>query len=277
MMKRLTAIFLVLLLLFSATALATGWEEGLGPNQPYSKQPAVDFEKTIGYMMFAPNEKMSVAAAQRLFIYLPRQDVALNSNGGNLVIRSSDKGEEYRIGINDSNYINFRPMIEQELNDLMWGEGVCVEITLPVSLRLGCTYYVDMDERCIIDEARQIGNPVIKSSNDGGWHFTMLSDYGVNELSYLRDGETVVGTAQAGDTARFDVVLGGAAKSAVLYANDTKIVFPADKMLILDSCTVEAEVTGEDPVWDVLFFDTEYPVFADEAETNQHTVDVLEF
>lgn len=278
MMKRMTAICLALLVLFTATAYAAGWEEGLGPQKPYRTSREIDLSTQIGYMMFHPNANMSVAGAKTLFIYLPREDVALNSDGGNLTIRSADQGEEYKIAINDPKYVTLRPMIESELEGLLFGGGVCVEISLPVSLRLGCTYYVDVDAGSIIvpDASEPFGNPEI--NGERGWTFETIADYGVNELSYIRNEETVIGKAQAGDTARFDVVIGGPVKSAVLFklGAEEKIVFPIERTLITETCEVTAEVKGEDPAWGVMFFDTEVPP-TDENETAQHMVDYLVF
>ena len=284
MMKRLTAICMVLLLMLTTTAFAADWEEGLGPSQPYSYLRKVDFSETIGYMMFHPNDKMSVAGAKTLFIYLPREDVTLNSAGGELVLRSTDQGEEFRASINNAERVNLRPMIESELDGLLWGSGVCVEITLPVSLRLGTTYFVDMDANCIVDEANEIGNPAFKSDNETHWRFETIGDYGVNQMEYRRpDGNdgytTVTGKAQAGDEVRFDLVLGGAAKSATLYTLSTvdgaeTIKFPPQ--VFTESCEIIAEVLGEDPAWGVLFWDDELPPI-DPNEAMNHLVANLLF
>lgn len=269
MMKRLTAICLALLLLLTATAYAAGWEDGYSPNKPNGQVPEIDFSDNIGYMMFAPNAKQQakhpVHACKALCIYLPREDIMLNNNGGNVVVRSADRGEELRIPINDPNYVTLRPMTESELADHMWGGGTCIEIRLPVSLRLGCTYYVDVDAGCFYGEEGGIGNPAINGADS--WHFEMLAEYGVSELEYLRTNsngaeESVLGLALAGDTVRFDLVLGGDAKSATLYkmgnaGEPEKIVFPV--ALLTESCEITGEVTGDDPIWGVLFWDTEVP------------------
>ena len=283
MMKRLTAICLVLLL-FTTTAFAAEWMDGLSPNKPYSYLREVDFSETIGYMMFHPNDRMSVAGAKTLFIYLPRDDVSLNSDGGVIVLRSADEGEEYRVNINDTDRVTLRPMIESEMEGLLWGSGVCMEITLPVSLRLGCTYYVDMDANCIIDEVNEIGNPAFQSTDETHWHFETIGDYGVNQLEYRRPlgedrYETVVGVAKAGDQARFDLVIGGDAKSATLYKlggadGSETIQFPPQ--VFTESCEIIAEVLGTDPAWGVLFWDEEVPP-TDPNEAMNHLVANLLF
>lgn len=284
MMKRLTAICLVLMMLCTATAYAAGWEDGLGPHKPYRTAREIDLTTQVGYMMFHPNANMSVAGAKTLFIYLPREDVELNADGGNFVIRSADQGEEYRIAVNDPKYVTLRPMIDWELEGLLFGGGVCVEITLPVSLRLGCTYYVDMDAGCIVVPNAETPITHEAMSGEEHWHFETIGDYGVSQLEYRRvngsgEEETVVGVAQDGDTARFDLVLGGAAKSATLYkignpGDPEKIVFPT--AVITESCEIIGQVTGEDPAWGVLFWDTETPP-VDPNEAANHLVDSLMF
>lgn len=279
MMKRLTAVFLAMLLLFSATALAD-WEEGLGPHKPYRTSREIDLTTQIGYMMFHPNANMPVAGAKTLRIYLPREDVKLNSAGGNLTVRSADGVEKYTIAINDPDRVILRPMIPNELEGLMWGGGICVEITLDVSPRLGCTYYVDMDRALIVDPSETFGNDAAKGEDH--WRFDTSADYGVSQLKYLRDNngteETVVGVAKAGDKARFDLVIGGEVKSAILIPLDTeeKIVFPPEMTLITETCEVIGDVIGDDPAWGVMFFDTEVPPM-DENAVAEHMVEALSF
>lgn len=280
MMKRLTAVFLALLLLCSATALAD-WEEGLGPHKPYRTSREIDLTTQIGYMMFHPNANMPVAGTKTLRIYLPREDVTLNSAGGNLTVRSADGVEKYTISINDPDRVTLRGLIPNELEGLMWGSGVCVEITLDVSPRLGCTYYVDMDRALIVDSGESFGNDEAKGEDH--WRFETIADYGVSQLEYLRDNngveETVAGVAKTGDKARFDLVIGGNAKSATLYklgnaGDPEKIVFPT--AVINETCEIIAEVTGDDPAWGVLFWDTEVPPM-DANDVEAHLVDNLTF
>ena len=276
-MKRLTAICMALLLLFSATAFAD-WEAGLGPDQPYSSVPKVNFDDTLGYMLYAPNGVMSMAYTKTLLIYLPREDVTINSNSNaKLTVRSSNPDvEPVTIAINDTNAVQIRDLTSYELEGLMWGSGKCVEIELPVSLRLDCTYYVDMDDRVIIDEAREIGNPAFKSSDSDYWHFTLIADYGVSELAYLRDvnGEQQpINKPTVGDTARFDLVLGGAAKAATI-APQGMITF--SETTVTESCEITATIEEDYPQWQIIFWDVETPP-TDVNEQVEHIVDVLYF
>ena len=74
-MKKILAMFLLLMLL-AAPAYAADWAEGLSPAKPYTNQPEVNLDETIGYMMFSPKtETGSVQGLKTLFIFLPREDV----------------------------------------------------------------------------------------------------------------------------------------------------------------------------------------------------------
>lgn len=273
-MKKLIAICLILLMV-TASASAAEWEDGLGPNQPYQNTPPVNFDETIGYMMYHPNNTMSVAGNNLLFIYLPRDDVKAGSRY--LTLRSADQGEEFRVAMNDTQYVTERPMEEGELDMLMWGSGTCMEIRLPVSLRVGTTYYVDMEDNCIVDEARKIANNAVTSTDTVGWFFTTIADYGVSAQEYRRpteEGEYESGiiATQAGDEVRFDLVLGGDAKSAsILPYGDVQF----DVSFFTESCEVIGNVTGENPDWEIIFWDVETPPMPDEMD--DHIVDWMAF
>ena len=274
MMKRLIALSLAVLMLLTATAYATEWGEGLGPNKPYSQLPEVDLSETLGYMIYYPNERMPVAGVKTLFIYLPREDIELNSNGGNVIIRSEDKGEEYRIAVNDSDSVILRPMLDGEKRSLMWGSGVCIEINLPVSLRLGCSYSLDIDAGSITVPGADVTHAKIEKATK----FDTCADYGVSELAYIRMNEkgteeNVVGKIMAGDTARFDIVIGGDAKSATIIPGEG-ITFSAES--ITESCEVTATITGDNPTWQVVFWDVETAP-ANYDEVAQHIVTSLDF
>lgn len=262
-MKKLIAMVLVLMLAM-ATASAAEWNEGLGPNRPYENNPAVDFEQNIGYMICHPNSAMSVAGTKTLFIYLPREDVQAGS--GKLTLRSADLGEEYSVNLNDATAVVQRAAMEDELAGLMWGSGTCFEIRLPVSLRIGTTYYVDLERDSIVDQARPIGNATINSNEGVNWYFATVADYGVSAMEYRRptDEEGVyenqILAPQAGDEVRFDLVLGGAAKSAtIVIPTDGKDSVTFKQVTFTESCEVLGDVTGTDPIWDVIFWDTEVP------------------
>lgn len=252
-MKKLMAICLILMLCV-ASASAAEWPEGYSPAKPYHDSPEVDLTTKIGYMMFYPNAQMGVAGGGRvLLIYLPREDVVAGS--GKLHVRTEDRGEEWSVALNDTEYVTQRPMLEQEMINLMWGSGTCFEIILPTSLRLGTTYYIDMDTRCI-EAGEKIANPAVKGDAQNGWKFTTDDDIGINEMTYRRqkaDGsyETVL-KPMAGDEIRFDLIINEEVAMAVIYV-ESNASFEVSNFT--ENCEVIGTVTGEDPVWSVLFLD----------------------
>lgn len=275
MMKRLMALSLALLMLLTATAYATEWEEDLGPQKPNEQLREIDLNDKLGYMLCYPNEKIGpIAGVKTLFIYLPREDVELNSNGGNFILRSDDKGEEYRLAANDSNSVILRPMLDSEKSSLGVGSGVWIEINLPVSLRLGRSYSLDIDAGCIVVPGLERTHEKITNAT----RFVTNADYGVSELSYIRtkdngNEETVVGKITAGDTARFDIVIGGDAKAATIIPGEG-ISFSAET--VTESCEVTATITGDNPTWQVVFWDVEIAP-TDFDEVAQHLIDRLDF
>lgn len=254
-MKRLLAIILILMMLVSS-AYAAEWAPGLGPHKPYEGVPEIDLETQFGTMMFHPNSRMSVAGTKTLFIYLPREDV--NAGSGRLILRSSDNGEEFRTSFDDTTYVTLRPMTENEKVDLIWGSGVCFEITLPKSLRLGTTYSVDLDNNAIVTS--KIGNPAVNGQQS--WNFTTIGDYGVGEMEYRRlnaNGTYQEGilVPQAGDEIRFDIALGGDAVMAVIYAGQgvsfEETNFSESREVIGVVTDDEALMPGAGPIWTVIF------------------------
>lgn len=278
-MKKLIAICLMLMLVV-ASASAAEWPEGLSPSRPSMGVGEVDLTEKLGYMMFYPNakEQISVHGTKLLIIYLPREDV--RAGDGHLTLISDDRGEEWSVAFNNTEFVNVRPMVEDELNSLIWGSGTCFEITLPVSLRLGCTYNIDMDRGCIIaDVGKGIVNDESKSVATRA--FTMETDYGVSELSYQFEVgddtyENRTGSAVAGDRLRFDLVLGGAAKSATVVSWSNGAISFENGNYFTESCEVTGEVFADDPEWSVYFWDVETPP-ATQDEMNQHLLCYLDF
>lgn len=278
-MKKFIAIFLILLMV-TATASAAEWEAGLGPNRPYENMPEIDFEQNIGYMFFHPNTAMSVAGSNMLLIYMPREDV--KAGAGTLTLFSSDEGEEFSVSMDDTAYVIQRTMFEDELADLLWGSGTCFEVLLPVSLRAGTTYYVNLEKDSIFDEARSIGNPDIISDAQTNWHFTTIAEYGVSAMEYRRpvDEDTYehqIIAPRAGDEVRFDLLIGGDVKCAtIVIPQSVNGCIDFEKVIFWESCEVVGQVTGDAPIWDVIFWDTEVPPTSTE-EINDHAVAWLEF
>ena len=278
-MRKLLAICLMLMLV-TASASAAEWGEGLSPSRPYPNVHERNLDEEIGYIMFHPNKLMSTAGTKLLFIYLPREDV--RAGNGQITLISDDQGEEWSVALNDTTYVNVRPMTEVEMEGLIWGSGTCFEIMLPVSLRLGHTYSVDMDEQCIVaNVGTGIGNLAAKGVTNA-WSFETIGDYGVSEMVYqsaLGDGtfENKDGLANAGDKLRFDLVLGGKAKAATLFVLDNGAISFDNGNYFTESCEVTGDVFADDPGWGVIFWDVADPSVYGQDEQGQHMVDILQF
>ena len=256
MMKKLIAICLILMLCV-ASASAAEWPEGCSPANPDGKQREVDLETKLGYMIFYPNAKVVVNGGRKLLIYLPREDVV--AGPGKLHLRTEDQGEEWSVACNDTEYVNVRPMYEQEMVSMKWGSGVCFEISLPTSLRLGTTYYIDMDSRCI-EAGEKITNEATKGDTQIGWNFT-TADTGVSAMSYRRPkangGYEAVLNPTVGDEVRFDLVMGDGVAMAVVSNESEPAGVSFEETNFTESCEVIGTVTGDDPMWIVVFLDAD--------------------
>ena len=180
-MKRIAAWILIALMLCASVAQAAGWEVGTSPSQPYPGVPAIDLDEKLGYMMFYPKEGMTVEnACQRLYIYLPREDV--HAGEGELTLRSSQDGEVWSTPMNDTAVVTQRAINDAELDGLLWGGGTCFEIVLPRTLELGKSYSVDLALGSIVTEHGKDSDAI----SNGVWAFTVVGDYGVSGMSYRR-------------------------------------------------------------------------------------------
>ena len=254
-MKKAIALLLVLLLV--GVAQAEQWPEGTSPSQPYRNVPSVDLSEQFGYLMLYPNANMSMEHfCQTLFIYTPREDVEATDATFYLCTEDNRNGAIWSTAMNNTDVITVRPITETEQVGLMWGSGTCFEIFLPESLTLGQSYFVNMEEGCIVS------TDGVKSPTIGGtdsWVFTLEGDYGISAMQYRRpqgDGyEEGVLTPKKGDELRFDLVLGGDAVAAVVYRGNEAVDFAVTN----DDQTSEVigQVTGENPVWGVLFMDAQ--------------------
>ena len=172
---------------------------------------------------------------------------------GRLFFCSEENGEELRFSFNDEQYVTMRDMTEDELTSLLWGEGTCFEITLPVSLKLGAKYFVNMERNAIT--AGKVTNNVVGGTDS--WAFTVEGEYGAENLQYRRQGkkeeyETVL-TPKPGDEVVFDITLSGEAKMAAVYCWDDTMAF--ESATIKESGTVVAHVLKENPQWGIVFMD----------------------
>ena len=251
-MKKLITIALTAILLCTGIACAQGWRDGLGPAKPYVGNPEIDLSKQMGYMTLYPSAKMiAYNACQRLAIYLPREDLKLG-DGTFYLYAQGGRQPLFEMDMDDSDAVSMRPMKETELDSLLWGGGTCIEIVLPRTLELGQSYFVNLTEGAFVSEGG------VKSPAIGGtdmWTFTLEGDYGISGMEYSRKGAKAgsITRAKAGDTIRFDLVLGGEAEEAVVYGHDDTVDF------LITHYDEDGEIVGDvladNPEWGVMFLD----------------------
>lgn len=189
-MKRLIALILAGLMALGGACLAAEWPEGCSPSQPYSHLPEVNLSQTMGYIMLFPRAKLPTTRfCNALHIYLPRQDVAAGEGLLHLYEKAVDGGEAAEVCFVDfanADSICIRPLTEKELQNLMWGEGRCIEVFLPRSLEFGDKghdYYVLMDEGCFTAADGALKS--LQITSDEAWVPVIQGDYGISGLYYL--------------------------------------------------------------------------------------------
>ncbi len=273
-MKRWMAAMLIMALLTPA-ALAAEWKDGRSPSKPYAGLPEVNLEEKLGYMMFYPNKEMAYTHNCRdLQVYLPRRDVKAGS--GKLYLCTLE-GEVARFEFTDEMHVRMRDMTPEELDSLLWDDGVCFEITLDRPLALKGAYFVNMEENCIVSESGKVGNVTIGGTE--AWAFETNAEYGIENLTFRREagssseeaaseesnsGESEeaaekeyeeVETPVAGTEIAFDLVLGGEAKMAAFYGLGDSVEF--DTSAVTESGPVVCRVLKDDPAWGIVFLDGE--------------------
>ncbi|MBQ8110244.1 MAG: hypothetical protein IJ124_08820 [Clostridia bacterium] len=263
-MKKVVALVLVCLFCV-ASAYAAEWADGLSPAQPYSGKPEINLNETMGYMTLYPNVRRNIVAERFcdvLEMYFPREDIVLGE--GNLTL-CDESGEVVKVSFADPNCVELRPLEELELEGLLWGSGSCIEIHLPVSLRFDTAYYVLMDEGCFSAADGKVVNPQISSQE--AWIPQVVGDYGIGGLYYSTplpepadDEEEAAqkelpveykSVPEVGDAIHFDLVMGGDAKTAVVYSENDSVLFK--DIEYSESCTVTGTITGEELDWGVVF------------------------
>ncbi len=289
-MKRIIALAIIGMLLMSS-ALAAEWPEGCSPAQPYARVKEVDLTQTMGYIILFPRTKVPASTyCDILEIYLPREDIVIGEGQAHLFETVNGTateidtivfgGEESRTAV--------RKLSETELNWLMWGGGVCVEMPLTKSLEFGeHSYYVTMDEGCFKTEDGKL--PSLAISNPEGWQPIVQGEYGISGLFYTESempapepmsnvvdeegaegeeaesaapdlaAEAANGTMTAkpgtGDIISFDLVLGGNATLAVIYSENDSVSFEQEELT--ESGHVNGRVIKDEAGWGVVFLDAE--------------------
>ena len=111
-MKKTMVLVLVLVMLCVGMAQAAEWTNGLSPSKPYPGVPEVDLNEIMGYMMFYPSVNMPKEyACQRLFIYLPREDV--RAGKGTLYLVDLDSNQQiWSTTMNNTTAVRQRPITD---------------------------------------------------------------------------------------------------------------------------------------------------------------------
>ena len=283
-MKRLIALLLVCLISITA-ACAGEWPEGLGPEKPFPGLRERDLTKEMGYYFLIPKEGFEAQHfCDTLQIYLPREDVALGDGHAHLCDAS---GEILDIDFSNAQQVEIRPMEQSELEEFPhpWGGGTCIEIHLPMSLKFDGGYYVLMDLNCFTAQDGKVSNYTLTSPEQ--WAPKLTGEYGVSGLYYctatakpvedeefeegeeIEEGEELEELEeepteapeeepvvpkyepQVGDDIHFDLVLGGPAKTAVVYSENDSAYF--EVLEFTESCEVTGTVTKDDLEWGVVF------------------------
>ena len=277
-MKRLLA--MVLVGLFCATgALAAEWGEGLGPDQPLPGVRKLDLNKEMGYSYTYPRPGLEVSYyCNVLEIYLPREDIALGDGHAHLY---DSTGEVADIDFANPDQVQLRFQQENELEAKKWGSGVCIEMYLPVSLKFGESYYVLMDLNCFTACDGKISNYDLAKPDQ--WTPILQGDFGIGGLFYCappEPQEAEEGAEEAteapedqnpedaeaaepmgepkynpvvGDMIHFDLLLGGDAKTAVVFSENDSVFF--EKIDYTESGHVTGTVTKDALDWGVVFLD----------------------
>ena len=249
-MKKLICLLLACAL-FASGAMAAEWGEGLSAAKPYKGVNEVDLTTTMGYILLYPRTNVMPAShfCDTLTIYLPREDVKLNT-GKLSLYKGTALYANYEFS--DTDHVHLRKLGESELAALSWGSGVAIDVWLNESLTIGESYYVLMDEGCFVNTDETLKSIAI--SNPEAWRPAVTGEYGVNGLRYY-EGEDAASPAkinpQVGDSITFDLVLGGDAKSAVVYSNNDSVQFETKEYS--ESATITGEVTGENLTWGIVF------------------------
>ena len=273
-MKKLVALILVCLLCMATTAFAAEWAEGLSPAKPSNLKPAVDLKTTVGYWLPFPRSGLPAERyCDVLELYMPNPDVALGE--GTATLWNAD-GEVATIDFANPDQVEMRDLEEEELQIMHWGSGVCIEMHLPVSLAFGETYYVTMDEGTITSNGGKTKSMQIPYTDqlpleEQYWTPSVTGDFGVGGLYYSaapaeptdEEEEAAEPAEEApaepklkpakGDVVNFDVVLGGDAKTAIMYSENNSVYF--ETLEYTENSHVTGTVTEDDVRWGVVFVD----------------------
>ena len=291
-MKRLLAVVLICLLCGTG-ALAAEWAEGLGPEQPLPGVPKIDLSKEMGYDYTYPSAKLKVKYfCNVLEIYLPREDVELGEGHAHLYDSTDTEivdidfanPDQVELRVQQENELmakkwgsgvciemhlpvslkfNESYYVLMDLNCFTAGENHVSNYDLTKKdqwtpamegdFGIESLFYFtppappeeeEGEETEAVEEETEEaveGNPFDKS---------MVSDAEAPVEEVL--GEPKYNPV-TGDKIHFDLVLGGDAKTAVIFSeNDSVLVHQQD---YTESTPVTLTITKDDLDWGVVFLD----------------------
>ena len=291
-MKRLLAVVLICLLCGTG-ALAAEWAEGLGPEQPLPGVPKIDLSKEMGYDYTYPSAKLKVKYfCNVLEIYLPREDVELGEGHAHLYDSTDTEivdidfanPDQVELRVQQENELvakkwgsgvciemhlpvslkfNESYYVLMDLNCFTAGENHVSNYDLTKKdqwtpamegdFGIESLFYFtppappeeeEGEETEAVEEETEEaveGNPFDKS---------MASDAEAPVEEVL--GEPKYNPV-TGDKVHFDLVLGGDAKTAVIFSeNDSVLVHQQD---YTESTPVTLTITKDDLDWGVVFLD----------------------
>ena len=291
-MKRLLAVVLICLLCGTG-ALAAEWAEGLGPEQPLPGVPKIDLSKEMGYDYTYPSAKLKVKYfCNVLEIYLPREDVELGEGHAHLYDSTDTEivdidfanPDQVELRVQQENELmakkwgsgvciemhlpvslkfNESYYVLMDLNCFTAGENHVSNYDLTKKdqwtpamegdFGIESLFYFtppappeeeEGEETEAVEEETEEaveGNPFDKS---------MASDAEAPVEEVL--GEPKYNPV-TGDKIHFDLVLGGDAKTAVIFSeNDSVLVHQQD---YTESTPVTLTITKDDLDWGVVFLD----------------------
>ena len=291
-MKRLIAVVLVCLLC-ATSAYAAEWGEGLGPEQPQPGVPKIDLTKEMGYDYTYPCAKMPVSYfCNVLEIYLPREDIELGEGHAHLYDSTDTEIADIDFANPDQVELRMQQeselvakkwgsgvCIEMHLPvSLKYDESYYVLMDL--NCFTGCEGKVSNYDLTKKDQ----WTPVLKGDFgiSGLFYFTPPAPPEAEEGEAAGETEEAAEGAEGGnpfeksmvaetaepveeelgdpkynpvtgDKIHFDLVMGGDAKTAVVFSENDSVLF--DPLEFTESCAVTGTVTKDELDWGVVFLD----------------------
>ena len=291
-MKRLFAVVLVCLLC-ATSALAAEWGEGLGPDQPLPGVRKLDLTKEMGYSYTYPKPGLPVEHfCNVLEIYLPREDIELGeghahlydstdtevadidfANPEQVLLRTQEEAElqakKWGSGVCIEIYLPVSLKFDEsyyvlmDLNCFTAGENKISNYDLTAKDQWtpslsgdygisGLFYFTPpapAEDEATGEEAEEevVEEPAEEDFFDGTTSMMTVEEPVEEEL-----GEPKY-TPVAGDKIHFDLVLGGDAKTAVVFSENDSVAF--EQLDYTESCTLTGTVTKDELDWGVVFLD----------------------